>query len=122
MCIVKSQVEVKTMIETKVKVLGAITYLNWIFYLVSYIVFRETTVSYQEESFYNLHSYRALFIHIIATISGFVLSRTVFGNLYSYGSVTAVCGIFALWGLLYAAMGKTDKIPVLDDILDLIRN
>ena len=40
--------------------------------------------------------------------------------MYSYGTVSAICSLFAIWGLIYAAMGKTDKIPGLDDVLDMI--
>ena len=43
------------MIDTKIKVLGAIAYLNWICYLISYLIFRDTTISYSEESFYYQH-------------------------------------------------------------------
>ena len=108
------------MIDTKIKVLGAIAYQNWICYLISYLIFRDTTISYSEESFYYQHNHRALLIHVVLSLSTFVLSRTNFGSMYSYGTVSAICSLFAIWGLIYAAMGKTDKIPGLDDVLDMI--
>lgn len=107
------------MIDNKVKIVAAIAYINWIGYLISWLVFRDLTISYAEEDFYTLHNHRALFIHVILTLSTFVLSRTSFGSMYSYGTVSAICSVFALWGLLYAAMGKSDRIPGLDDVLDI---
>lgn len=108
------------MIDNKIKVCGAISYLNWLGFLISFIIFKNIPISRSEEEFYYLHVNRAVFIHIILTLSTFVLSRTNFGSMYSYGTVSAICSLFALWGLLYAAMGKFDKIPGLDDILDMI--
>ena len=111
------------MIETKTKVLAAIAYLSWLFYLISFLIYRSD--EYQRDaSFYQLHNTRAFTLNLISTIvSVFSTYANAAGAVrISYiGTLNFVVFIFMIWGIVYAALGKEDAMPGLDDLIGVFR-
>lgn len=120
------------MVKTDVKVLAAISYVSWLFYLISFLIYRSS--QQENQDFYYLHSVRAFTLNLIGTFSSIV--GMFIGIAGSRGVVIPISGlnsfgflgffnlalfVFVIWGIAYAIMGRYDRIPALDDLIAMVR-
>lgn len=109
-------------VKTDTKILAAISYLSWLFFLVSMIVYRSGRQ--EDPDFYELHMTRAFTINLIGTIVS-VLSFRVDGHsllpIPGIGWINVAAIVFMVWGIIYAAMGEYKQIPGLDDLIAVFK-
>lgn len=109
-------------IKSETKILAAISYLSWLFFLVSVVVYRSGRQ--EDPDFYQLHTTRAFTINLIGTIVS-VLSFRIDGHsllpIPGIGLVNVAALVFMIWGIIYAAMGEYKQIPGLDDLIAVFK-
>lgn len=91
------------------KVLGVISYVTWIGWLVAYFL-RE-----KEDSFVRQHLNQAIALNLVSTLAGFI-SRAggIFGAVATVASLAAL--VLSIMGIIRAAQGSEEPLPLIGGV------
>ena len=91
------------------KVLGVITYITWIGWLIAYFL-RD-----KEDSFVRRHLNQAIALTLVSTLAGFV-SRAggIFGLVASVASLAAL--VLSIMGIIKAAQGSEEPLLLVGEV------
>jgi len=92
------------------KGLAVLSYITWIGWLISMFARKK------EDTLVSHHLNQALVIWIISTVAG-LLARIQIGAVQTVaGIVGLLCFVFCIWGIIRAAKGSEEPLPLIGGI------
>ena len=90
------------------RIMAAASYLSWILFIIMYLINRNTA-----DGFMRRHLNQAFVLNVVASTLG-LLTRFGLAFLSTIGGIVVLA--FLIWGVIYALMGKTDRIPLIGSV------
>ena len=95
------------MTTTSERILAAISYLSWILYLIAFFFSRDS-----QTEFLRVHFNQAFNLNLLSTLF-IMFARSGMLPMMVLKIISAAFMVFLLAGILFALMGKSERIPVI---------